>query len=329
MKIIPNNYRIIHRERNRLLKEDATYIQNKVSIIVPAYNEESAIVATVTELCEYIRGNIDFELIIVNDGSTDGTARTLKDLKENYNEVKILHHKKNLGYGSAIKTGVKNAKGNYIAWYDADGQHRPSDLMNLVEKIMDEDWDYCIGVRSQDSYEDPSRKLGKGILRAIVNFCAREKTEDFNSGMRVFKTKILLKYLSLLPNRFGASTVTTLLMQESGYIGGGVTITVKKRIGKSSVRQIKDGLHTIGLIFQIILLFRPMQIFGGCGITTMILGCVYGLAKVMTLRQGFPTFGAVIIIFGIHFCVLGVLSSQISQVRLEMLNIAEQQHTIG
>lgn len=303
---------------------DAVYKSDKadkISIIIPAYNEEMGIADTIKELVYCLNEHcMNYEIIIIDDGSTDDTGNIIKSIsKESADMVHVLSHSCNRGYGSAIKSGVKRARGQYIAWYDADGQHRPEDLIKLISTIIDNDYDYCIGIREAGSYEETNRKLGKWVLRTIVNFFAREKTKDFNSGMRIFKREVLQRYLPLLPRRFGASTVTTLLMQELNYYGGGVDICTRERIGKSSVKQLRDGMNTISLIFNIILLFRPMQIFGNLGIVTIIMGGIYGLYKAFLNHQGFPTLAAIIVIFGIQMIIFGIIVGQISKLRLERL----------
>lgn len=292
----------------------------EISIIIPAYNEMQAIESTVSELWDYMKDRQDIEIIVINDGSTDETGEILDKLKLKCEKLKTAHHRVNKGYGTAIKTGINVASGKYIAWYDADGQHRPEDLEKLITNIVQQDWDYCIGIRSEDSYKDPDRRVGKFILKKIVDFFAREKTMDFNSGMRIFKRDILAQYFTLLPQRFGASTVTTLLMQELDYVGGGTKISVRRRIGKSSVKQFRDGFRTISLIFQIIILFRPMQVFGNIGLLAVLAGGIYSLVKAALEGQGFPVLGAIILIFGILTMFLGIISSQISQLRLQLLS---------
>lgn len=189
----------------------------KATIIIPAFNEAEGIEKTIVELVEFIPN--EYEILVVDDGSSDATFDIINGLK--YDNIRCIRHRRNRGYGSAIKTGCKNALGEIVAWYDADGQHRPEDVMAVIEKLEKEGLDYCIGIRNRESHCDQNRKMGKYILSKIVNVLAREPIEDFNSGMRAFKKDILLRYISLLPKRFGASTVTTFIAQEAELVGGG------------------------------------------------------------------------------------------------------------
>ncbi len=284
----------------------------KISVIIPAYNEEMAIDGVLTSLEEALLGR-DAEIIVVDDGSIDCTSQIVRM----HERVTLIRHRRNRGYGFAIKTGIRAAKGEIVAWYDSDGQHRPEDLMKVIRKMEEEDLDYCIGVRGKDSYIDKTRVVGKMILRLFVKYVAGVRTGDFNSGLRAFKRSVICKYLPLLPKRFGASTVTTILMQEQEYVGGEVEITVEKRVGKSSVRQIRDGLRTLGLMMNVILLFRPMQVFGTCGIACALAGAVYGISAAVLYGNGMPVLAALLVMFGIQLICFGILSDQTGRTRRE------------
>lgn len=291
-------------EENQLKMSD-------VSIIIPAYNEAEGIKATLDELINHEKLK-ECEIIVIDDGSKDDTGL----IAGGVTGVKVIRHKVNRGYGTAIGTGSRASSRKILAWYDADGQHQPEDLVNVVERLIEDDLDYCIGVRGKDSSVDKSRILGKSILKAIVNLLAREPVADFNSGMRVFKKEIFMKYISLLPKRFGASTVTTFIMQERYYCGAEVPIRVRSRVGKSTVKQFRDGLQTLSLIINIITLFRPQRVFGSVGLITILVGSIYSIAVAIMEGIGVPILGAIVIIFGLQILVFGILSEQISQLRI-------------
>lgn len=291
---------------------------SEVSIVIPAFNEEEGIERTLRELLN--DSHLErAEIIVVNDASTDNTEKIVNKIEKEDTRVKLINHNQNYGYGHAIATGVKKSDRQYVVWYDADGQHQPKDLVALVDKAICEEWDYGIGIRGADSYVDKSRVFGKTILKIVLGIISNGLNTDFNSGLRIFKRKILEKYLVLLPERFGASTVTTLLMAERGYFGGGVPITVRQRTGVSSVRQVRDGFRTIALACNIIVLFRPMRIFGPLGILSILIGSIYGIGEAIINGLGIPTLAVIIITFGLQIFFFGIISSQISAARKENL----------
>lgn len=291
-----------------------------VSVIIPAYNEAQAIGDTLRELSEKLSiCGFEYEVLVINDGSSDDTESIVRKMENEH--IRCISHRVNRGYGSAIVTGVKNARGGLIIWYDADGQHRPEDLIRVVNKMKEENLDYCIGVRSSTSYQVKNRVFGKLILKKIVNLLAREPMQDFNSGMRAFKREVLLKYVTLLPKRFGASTISSFIMQEAGnYAGGEITIEVRSRTGKSTIRPLKDGMRTLMLIMDIILLFRPAEVFGSIGIFFIVVGVVYGVALAILEGLGIPVLSAILCMGGIQTVFLGIILSQISRLRLDNLD---------
>lgn len=287
-------------------------VGEQLSILIPAYNEAMSIHSVLQGLLEQpeLEGA---EIIVINDGSEDETGQIVRQ----FPSVRLIDHLTNRGYGTAIRSGTKVAKKPYVVWFDADGQHRPQDLVALAEKLLSERWDYCIGTRTGDSYQDPDRIVGKWLLKLVTQFAVGKPVPDFNSGLRGFRREVLLRYLPLLPKRFGASTLTTLLMIENEHFGGTIPIRTRPRIGKSTVRQVRDGLRTLQIILHIVLLFKPLQFFGLVGSILIVTGSVYGFYKALTVHLGFPVFGTLVVFLGIQSFFFGLLCDQISALRRE------------
>jgi len=286
------------------------------SIIIPVYNEEAALGGVLSILCAEPK-LYDAEIIVVDDGSVDTSAAIAEQFSE---RVRLVRHGRNMGYSRALVTGMREACGEFVIWIDSDGQHRVDDLVRIMERLEEGDVEFCVGVRDAQSHQEKSRVLGKWILRHAVNFAARQQVPDFNSGLRGFRRSVLLPYLHLLPERFGASTTTSLLVLERGYRGAYVPITVLQRQGRSSVKIVRDGLRTLMLILRIFLLFRPLHFFGIVGLAATGLGCFYGLWVALAEKSGFPVFGLVIIVFGIQTAFLGLLMDAISALRRDRLD---------
>jgi glycosyltransferase involved in cell wall biosynthesis len=300
------------RIKNLALEQPVKDKLANLSIIIPAYNEEKAIGAVLEELCRAPELE-DAEILVVDDGSTDAT----REVVSHFNRARLVQHSTNRGYGASISTGVNVSRGDYILWFDADGQHRLQDLIVVAQTLVEQNLDYCIGSRGSDSYQASDRRLGKFLLAVAVQLAAGSAIRDFNSGLRGFKREVIKKYIHLLPKGFGASTTTSLIMIERGYFGKEVPIVVRNRIGKSSVNQIRDGFRTLMLVLRIFLLFKPMQFFGGIGLFFILIGAMYGFTKAFMNRQGFPVLAALAIIFGIQSVFFGLLADQVSSLRRE------------
>jgi glycosyltransferase involved in cell wall biosynthesis len=286
----------------------------KISIVIPAYNESEGITSTLDKLCNEDE-LAQAEIIVIDDGSTDDTSEKAKL----YNRVRLIRHPVNKGYGSALITGTKNATREFVLWFDADGQHRVEDLLAVARTLTENDLDYCVGVRDRASHQVPNRAIGKWVLKKVVKTVARQDVPDFNSGLRGIRRAVLNRYLHLLSKGFGASTTMTLLMIERGYKGSDVPITVLKREGKSSVRQIRDGLRTLLLILRILILFRPLYFFGIAGLFLVVIGLLYGFWVTFRDGMGFPIMGALVFLSGIQTLFLGLVVDQISAMRRERL----------
>ena len=283
-----------------------------ISIIIPCFNEEESIGILLKSMSKdpYIK---KCEIIVVDDGSSDESTRII----EKYKSVRLIKHVRNSGYGQAIVTGMKNSTRSNVVWMDSDGQHQVKDVVKLCKVLVAPDIDYVIGERDQNSHQEKSRLFGKLVLRIFVKLCGVSTISDFNSGLRGFKTNVIKKYFHLLQGGFGASTTTTLLMEMRNYNGSTCSINVLSREGSSSVRQIRDGMRTLLLIFRSLLLFRPMRFFFSVGLMFFMVGLIYGIWTTFSEGIGFPVFGAILVLTGIITIMLGLITDQISQLRLE------------
>ena len=288
----------------------------QISLVIPCFNEAENIGELLKQLSEhaYLK---QAEIIIVDDGSRDNSAEIIDTFISQKPNFILLKHGRNRGYGQALISGMKQATGDNVIWMDSDGQHRLEDVEKVARILAEQDVDFVVGERDSKSHQVKSRMLGKFVLRQLVRLAGVRQIKDFNSGLRGFKTALIQRYLHLLSGGFGASTTTTLLMEMRGYAGQTVSITVLDRMGVSSVRQVRDGLRTMLLIVRALLLFRPMRFFMSIGLSFLITGLGYGFWIALTQKLGFPVFGSMLVLAGIQTIVLGLVTDQISQMRLE------------
>jgi glycosyltransferase involved in cell wall biosynthesis len=285
--------------------------KKKVSIIIPAYNEETGIKDTISDLKIFAKKN-NWEILVVNDGSTDGTRDILREIKG----INIIDHPYNKGYGSALKTGIKNVKTPLIVFFDADGQHNPQDVEKLLKKIGN--FDMLIGQRGKNSHQQWIRKPGKWLLSKVANYLTGRKIPDINSGLRVVKREIIINLLHLLPSGFSLSTTLTIAFMNLDFNVGYFPIKVRKRIGKSTVRQLKDGTNILLLIIRLIVLFNPLKVFMPVGFVLFFIGCVYEiLYGIILFPNGEKLIpGALFILLtSIVIIFIGLVVDQISEIR--------------
>lgn len=162
----------------------------KISVVIPVFNEEKTIIDIINKVQNV---DIDKEIIIVDDGSTDFTRKILKDLKQD--NIKVFLHDKNLGKGSALKTGFSHANGDIIIIQDADLEYDPVEYTRLIEPIVMGHADVVYGSRLSGGR--PQRvymfwhKVGNNILTLFTNILYNTTLTDMETGYKVFKREVI------------------------------------------------------------------------------------------------------------------------------------------
>ena len=281
----------------------------KVSVIIPAFNEEGAIATVVSGLTG---AHPDYEIIVVDDGSTDATHDAAAKAG-----ARVVRHRTNKGYGAAWKSGCRNATGDIVVFFDGDGQFDINDVARVLKPVIDGEADMASGARDRASHAAFVREAGKFFLFKLANFLTRRRIADLNCGLRAVRRKILNRYLHLLPDGFSASTTSMLVFLKRGYDVVFVPVTTRARIGTSTVRVFRDGFGTIILIIRIMALFDPLRIFLPLSGVMMAGAVLYSLFKAIGTGLGIPILGGVVFLGGMLIFLLGILCDQISALRLE------------
>ncbi|RKG51437.1 glycosyltransferase family 2 protein [Acinetobacter cumulans] len=224
----------------------------KISVVLPAKNESGAIGTTVSMIVQL---EVVDEIIVVNDGSTDNT----KEVAERAG-AKVVTHPYSKGNGAAIKTGAREASGDIIIFMDADGQHNPQDIFSLIEQI-NQGYDLVVGARQQGSQASIGRGIANSLYNNLATYMTEQKVEDLTSGFRAVRADKFREFLYLLPNGFSYPTTSTMAFFRAGYSVTYIPIHAAKRIGKSHIQPIKDGIRFFLIIFKIATLFSPLKMF--------------------------------------------------------------------
>lgn len=282
---------------------------DKVSIIIPALNEEEAVGGMVEHLLQSFPG---IELIVINDGSTDNTAEVAEKAG-----ARVISHYSQSGYGAGLRTGVEASSREFVLFCDADGQHRVEDVARVMEAC--DNSDMVIGARGQDSHAPLIRRPGKFILRRFANFLAGQKIPDLNSGLRILNKGILLKYIHLMPRGFSFSTTSTFAFLKSHQRVKFVPIVVKKRVGTSTVNQFKHGPQTLMLMLRLTVLFEPLKVFNY--VSGFLFGMSFlswGINGILAQAWGLADTTVLLFIAGLTVFMSGLLCDQVSALRREI-----------
>jgi glycosyltransferase involved in cell wall biosynthesis len=272
----------------------------RVSVVIPAMNEEAAIAAVVSGVIEALH---PLEVLVVDDGSSDGTAAQATAAG-----ARVVRHPYNKGNGAAVKTGIREAQGEIVLLMDADGQHDPADAARLVAALVDHDM--VIGARSARD-QAWVRAAGNAVFQALASWLTGRPIPDLTSGFRVARRERLLSILHLLPNTFSYPTTSCLAFLKAGYSVAFVPIQAHRRVGVSKIRVVRDGVLFLLIILKIVTLYSPLKIFFPISAASFLLGVLYAIWNVIADHK-IPMGAALLIQLAVVVFLFGLISEQVA-----------------
>jgi glycosyltransferase involved in cell wall biosynthesis len=278
----------------------------KYSVIIPVYNEEKAITQTIAAVKKAMK-NLPYELIAVNDASKDRTGQILSRIQD----ITVINHASNKGYGASLKSGIRASKGEWIIITDADGTYPIADIPKLLSYTSS--YDMVVGARTGRKVQVPLlRRPAKWMLKKVARIATGVNIPDINSGLRVFRKDMALKFWSLYPNGFSFTTTITMAALANGYDVKYIPINYFKREGSSTVRPVKDFLGFNFLIFKVALYFAPLKFFVPTSIILLLIGLVKGILDFMHQGQ-IGIFAAIAVLFSIQIFFFGMLADLVNK----------------
>jgi glycosyltransferase involved in cell wall biosynthesis len=278
-----------------------------LSIIIPAFNEEGSISTTIETILELKLPS--FELIVIDDGSSDETASVAEAAG-----ARVLSHPYNIGNGAAVKTGIRASRGKVLLFMDGDGQHEPTDIPRLVSLI--DRYHMVVGARMRGSQTHWYRDLANGIYNRFASFVADFEIHDLTSGFRVMRREDALRFCDMFPNRFSYPTTSTLAFVRSGRSVAYVPIRTKYRLGKSKIRLLSDGFEFLLIITKIAMSFSPLRVFLPVSSFLFFCGLFRYLYTYLTYGR-FTNMSHLLINSSVIVFMLGLIAEQIASLRLE------------
>jgi len=284
---------------------------SSLTIVVPAYNEEASLAVFLPELLQFCeqRGH---RLVVVNDGSADGTKAVLEKHR-GHPQFGIVHHKVNRGYGGAIKSGIEAAETEFVITVDADGQHRLEDITKLHDYLKTHDADMVVGRRTGaggSSY----RSLGKWLIRSVAKMLLPIKIHDINSGIKIYNRKLALRYLTLCPDGMPYSDIITMIFVNQRHLVLETEVQIRARKAGRSTISTRTAFQTVYEILNITMLFNPLKVFLPLSMICVLAGLGWGM-QFMVVGKGVSIGALLAILTGVIFFLLGLLAEQLSYIR--------------
>ena len=287
---------------------------NGLSIIIPVYNEENAIEETIDSIINILNNaNFDYEVILVNDGSTDKSMSRIQTKLKDIENFFVFDHKINRGYGASLKTGINNSKYNTIAITDADNTYPNEKIIEFYDMAMNQKLDMLVGARIGQNVKIPViRRPAKKILQVLANYLANYKIPDLNSGLRIMKKSIVKKFYKILPDGFSFTTTITLAMITNNYQVSFEKINYYSRTGNSKIRPIYDTLNFVQLIVRTVLLFNPLKIFLPVSLFMFLISFILIIYRIF-IAESFGVISIILFVGAIQVLAIGMLADLIDR----------------
>jgi glycosyltransferase involved in cell wall biosynthesis len=301
-------------ERN--LRSGSGLGSSLLSVVVPIYNEATNLPNLLTELVPYCHGR-NWKLILVDDGSSDDTVAILKGYKKDQ-EITILHHKVNRGYGGAIKSGILAADTQYVITMDADGQHELSNVDQMLNFILEKDADLVVGDRGRKNSSGLYRNIGKWIIRKFAGLLMPVHISDLNSGFKLYRYKLVRRYLTICPDSMAFSFFNTLIFIKKRHLVLEYPVIINKRVTGRSTINTYTAFQTVMEIINITMLFNPLRIFLSLSLICIGFGLAWGI-PILLRGRGVSVGAMLAIVTGLLFFFIGLIAEQLSALRLGLL----------
>lgn len=278
----------------------------QTSVVIPAFNEADGIADVVSGLLGSAAWH---EILVVDDGSTDATSAAAQAAG-----ARVVRHPYNKGNGASVKSGIREATGEYVLIIDADGQHEPADATRLVSRLGD--YDLVIGARAHATQATVARRLGNHLLNGLASYLTGRPIPDLTSGFRAARRQHFREFIHLLPNGFSTPTTTTLAFIKAGYSVVFEPVEARLRVGQSKIRLLRDGAKFSLIVLKVVTIFSPLRVFLPVSLASFAVGLGYAMWTIAT--QSHVTNSSVLLIMlGVIVFLMGLVSEQIAALRFE------------
>ena len=284
----------------------------QLSVVLPAFNEHQAIEHVLGEIVDALTNEpIRYEILVVDDASTDGTAELAERFAETCWQcpVRVVRCAERRGAGAARKVGVRHARGEIIVMLDADGTYPAESIPRLLDHFPA--YDQVNGARTSEQGTLPwLRRPAKWFIRKLACYLTGHKIPDLNTGLKAFKRDAMLDWLWVVPDGFSCVTTMTLAFLTNGYAVKYVPVDYRPRIGQSKFHPIKDTMSYLATVLRMVLYFRPLKVF--LPLSAVVIGA--GLLKSVSsfvLTGSMQESDIVVMTAGFMTCMLGLLAEVI------------------
>jgi glycosyltransferase involved in cell wall biosynthesis len=285
---------------------------NLVSIVIPVYNEEEAIGDDLALILKTMKDSgYDYEIIVVDDGSTDRTAEIVRG----FEEVRMIQHPYNRGTGAARTTGLRAARGDVVVMTDGDGSYPNQDIPRLLREMESNGWDMVVGARQRETGTLRwLRSPTKWFIRMLASYLTATKIPDLNSGFKAFRRDLALRYLNILPTTHSWVSTITIAFLSDGYIVGYLPIDYYPRKGRSTFHPISDTYNYLSLVVRAVMYFEPLKVFLPVSSVLICIAFLKLVRDIIFYRSFYvPGITVVLIFLSVQVAAIGLLADLVAK----------------
>ena len=292
----------------------------RVTIVLPCFNEQDHVllelerITAAMEASEYAG---DYELLAIDDASTDRTLAVLEAARPRFPAMRVLAFHRNGGSGTARRIGTQRARGDLVVWTDADMTY-PNERIPEQCRMLDasNEFDQVVGARrSEEGTYKLLRVPAKWTIRKIAEFLTGSKIPDLNSGLRAFRRDVSLPYLRLLPPGFSCVTTITLSFLSNQHDVVYLPIDYAKRAGTSKFHFTKDAYRYLLQVLRMVMYFNPLKVLMPLALGLLGVGVVKGIVDVFTHPVRIAVNTILIFVTGLVIAAVALLADLIVRSR--------------
>lgn len=281
----------------------------EVSIVLPVFNEVGHVDDEIRRIRESMdRSGLSYEVIVVDDGSTDGTG----DILDRIDNITLMRFRQNRGSGSSRKYGTLSAEGRVVVWTDADMTYPNNRIPELVGQL--DGWDQVVGARiSEEGAVKLLRRPAKWLIRKLASYLTGVKIPDLNSGFRAMRREVAEQFVYLLPKGFSCVTTITMAFLSNGYSVKYVPIQYAARAGKSKFHWWRDTRLYLLQVVRMVLLYSPLKIFMPPAVVLGLIG--FGKLVFDLVQKDFRVATNTLVVLGlaVTLAIVGMLADLLVQ----------------
>jgi glycosyltransferase involved in cell wall biosynthesis len=291
-----------------------------VTIVLPCYNEQTHVLAEIERITRAMdESGFDYELLVIDDGSTDSTLTVVREAETSFPRLRILAFPRNGGSGTARRIGSQKARGRIVVWTDADMSYPNERIPEFVQYLIDNPHvDQVVGVRtSEQGSLKVLRVPAKWVIRRVAEVLAGMKIPDLNSGFRAFRRAASLPYLRLLPPGFSCVTTITLAFLSNQHQVHYLPIEYAKRSGVSKFRFVSDAYRYILQVLRMVIYFNPIKVLMPLALFLLGIGAIKAVVDVAHYFFRITTNAMLLIVAGLIIAAVALLADLIVRSRAD------------